>query len=123
MHPMQMGHPGMQPHPAMFYPQQHQQNFRPPHPYPPNYGGFVQPGANNAEQDKEGTAKFATEQLVDGSARTESEKGPDKEQAPLTLAEINGDMLEEEGKGSPAGAAGFKIVAGEDSDSIFEDNF
>ena len=64
------------------------------------------------------------------SSRSGSEKIPsDKE---LTLAEINGKKLEEESKNEykdidnkteAQPSAAFKIVAGEDSDSIFEDNF
>ena len=60
------------------------------------------------------------------SARTESDKAAAEKEPPLTLAEINGEKLENEGKSSPpqnGTGTGFKIVAGEDSDSIFEDNF
>ena len=82
------------------------------------------------EAEKEATAKFASDPLPQMSSRSGSEKIPsDKE---LTLAEINGKKLEEESKNEykdndnkteAQPSAAFKIVAGEDSDSIFEDNF
>ena len=75
--------------------------------------------ASGEELEREETGNFPSSS---GTARTDEEAKVAETQKPLTLAEINGEVVQKEDTTGQK-VAGFKIVAGEDSDSIFEDNF